>query len=156
MEDYMETFGIDFPIPALFVKDAVIYPVKPMYSIQLIKYAFPISDLYSVSTHNLDGSSSIGTFAELFSTYTRGLVLRLLKREQSSLNKIGEIALNAQEALMEFHHDGEMFAFFFKETQKLKVTYIEDIDNFVDMLKTLEDSGHDDQYFVDYSGPANK
>lgn len=107
-----------------------------------------------MSTHNLDGKSSSGTFKELFSQYTRGLVLRLLKRENSSLLKIGEIALNAQEALMEFHHDGEMFAIFFKETQVLKVTYIDEIDNFVDMLKTLEDVDHDDQYFVDYNGLA--
>ena len=81
MQDYMENFGIEFPIPALFVKDAVIYPVQPTYCIQVIKYAFPISDQYSVSTHNLDGKSSVGTFKELFSQYTRGLVLRLLKRE---------------------------------------------------------------------------
>ena len=33
MKDYMDNFGIDFPIPALFVKDAVIYPVDPRYSI---------------------------------------------------------------------------------------------------------------------------
>lgn len=44
MEDYMEIFGIEFPIPALFVKDATIYPINPRYSIQLIKYSFPISD----------------------------------------------------------------------------------------------------------------
>ena len=43
MKDYMTNFGIEFPIPALFVIDSVIYPVNPTYSIQLIKYAFPIS-----------------------------------------------------------------------------------------------------------------
>ena len=56
MKDYMTNFGIEFPIPSLFVKDAVIYPVNPTYSIQLIKYAFPIEENYSVSTHNLDGN----------------------------------------------------------------------------------------------------
>jgi hypothetical protein len=71
------------------------------------------------------------------------------------LLKIGEVALNAQHALMEFHHDGEMFAFYFQETQTLKITYIDDIDNFVDMLKSLEDTEHDDQYFVDFNGPKN-
>lgn len=156
MKDYMTNFGIEFPIPSLFVKDSVIYPQNPSYSIQLIKYAFPISDEYTVSTHNLDGKSSSGTFKELFDQYTRGLVLRLLKRDQSSLNKIGEIALNAQHALMEFHHDGEMFAFYFEEKQVLKITYIDEIDSFIDMLKSLEDPEHDDQYFVDYSGPANR
>ena len=56
---------------------------------------------------------------------------------------------------MEFHHEGDMFAFFFRETQQPKVTYIDEIDNFVEMLKTLEDVEHDDQYFVDYNGPAH-
>ena len=151
----MEIFGIEFPIPALFVKDATIYPVNPRYSIQLIKYAFPISDEYSISTHSLDGKSSMGTFTDLFSNYTRGLVLRLLKREQSSLLRMGEIGLNAQEALIEFHHEGGMFGFFYKETQVLKVTTVDDIDHFVDNLKSLEDTEHDAQYFVDYNGPAH-
>lgn len=94
MKAYMENYGVEFLLPALFVQDALIYPVDPVYSIQLINYVFPINDEFSVSTHNLDGSSSIGTFRELFSLYTKGLVLRLLKREKSSLSKIGEIALN--------------------------------------------------------------
>jgi hypothetical protein len=51
---------------------------------------------------------------------------------------------------MEFHHEGEMFAIFFKDSQILKVTFIDVIDNLVEMLKSLEDIEDDDEYFVDY------
>jgi hypothetical protein len=33
MKEYMNNFGIEFLIPALFVQDAIIYPVNPIYSI---------------------------------------------------------------------------------------------------------------------------
>ena len=49
-----------------------------------------------------------------------------------------------------------MFAFYFEETQTLKITYIDEIDNFVEMLRSLEDVEHDDQYFVDFNGPRNQ
>ena len=100
----------------------------------------------------MNGKSQKGNFRDLFSKYASGLVLRLLKRDQSTLLKVGEVQLGVEEALMEFDHDGEMFAFFFKDTQVLKVTYTDDIENFVDMLKTLEGDDNAETYFVNYCG----
>lgn len=91
MEDYMEIFGVDFTIPALFVINAIIYPVEPRYSLQLVKHTFPLDDDYIVSTHSLNGKSQKGYFRDLFSKYASGLVLRLLKRDQSTLLKVGEV-----------------------------------------------------------------
>ena len=53
-------------------------------------------------THNLDGSMQNETFASQFADYKDGLILRLLLRDHSSLNKVDEIKFSDNELLMKF------------------------------------------------------
>jgi hypothetical protein len=53
---------------------------------------------------------------------------------------------------MEFHHDGEMFAFYFKDSQVMKITYVDQIEELVEQLRSLESPEEQDEYHVNYDG----
>jgi hypothetical protein len=77
--------------------------------------SFPISESL-LKSHYLDGSSDASSFADKFASFKNGLSLRLLLRDYSSLNKVAEINFPDRDMVMKFHHQGDMFGLFSKDT----------------------------------------
>lgn len=66
--------------------------------------------------HNLNGEVIETTFDLAHKDYTeRGLVLRLMVRVYTTLKFIDELQFDERKGLMEFHHDGSMFAIYFTD-----------------------------------------
>ena len=125
MTDFMSSFGISVELPSMYVVDAKFYPSNCVYSLQLVRYVFPTCKDQTITTHYLDGKINRSNFVDIFEGYTNGLILRMLKRDHTSMKKIDEINIKTDNALLAFSSSGQMFALFDQDKQTIKICGVE-------------------------------
>ena len=85
-------------------------------------------------SHYLDGTQDNKKFNEIYKKdQYSGLVLRMLKRENSALKKLDEVNLRYQDAIIKFSADGSLFAIYIKDIAQFKVCKVSsmEIENFI-------------------------
>jgi len=111
---YMENYGIKFEIPTIFVQDSKIYPVNPSYYIQLVKYSMPRKKDYQYIKVMLN--NSLIMCEQGYLDDHRGLILRLLKKEDCTIKLVDEVELDTQQAFITFSGDGTLFGYYLFES----------------------------------------
>ena len=78
----------------------------------------------------------------------------MLIREHTSMKRVAEIQFDSSDILMKFSPDGELFAFYDRNTQTFKITSVDEtkIQNFMLKLQDLESPETSSKYDVVYQG----
>jgi hypothetical protein len=84
------------------------------------------------------------TFETIFEHYKGVLILRLLLRDHSSLNRVDEIIFKDKNILMKFHQDGTLFAYYSKDTNTVKIMRVnqENLNDFIKDIRQAEDDNN--------------
>ena len=93
---FLKNYGVYYSIPSIYILDANIFAKNPRYVFQLVKYVMPSeevlaghhNDSYQVQSHQIDGSSHIKTYGNLFESYNDSVVLRVLTREGNYIQQV--------------------------------------------------------------------
>lgn len=107
-----------------------------------------------LKTHYLDGTIDASSFSDKFANFKDGLSLRLLLRDYSSLNKVAEVNFPDREMVMKFHHRGDMFGLFSKDTQAIRILNCvkKEFLGFIDTMKSAEKNK--EEYLVYFEDPS--
>lgn len=107
----MQNYGVKFSLPSMYVLDANIFNKNPRYSFQLIKWCLPKEKDFMIQTHNVDGTSELGYYDEMFADFNGCISLRLNYQNDKFFEKIEEhIFENCDKAISKFSPDSKMFA----------------------------------------------
>ena len=130
---FLDEYGISMQIPAFYIQDAKIFPSDPKFSVQVVNYVLPDTEIM-VNTFEEDSENNrqMENLADIFDgDKYKFSSLKLMEQTETALLEISEVSIqDGKKVFMKFSPDGRYLALHLKQEKimNLKIYKIEDND----------------------------